>query len=103
VETTNILNVYTNNNQEENVIVIHPNDGLDIGLMNRIYTIKLSLQLLKDINVMTTDWLVDGSIILENNCKTGSIVLSTKLWKSFGKPDNVRIVKNNENIYLLEK
>jgi hypothetical protein len=103
VKTTNILKVYTNNNQEENVIVIHPNDGLDIGLMNSIHTIKFSLRLLKDVDLMTTDWLVDGSIILENNCKTGSIELSTKLWKNFGKPDNVMILKENNNIYLLEE
>ncbi|MBN1696572.1 MAG: hypothetical protein JW881_03560 [Spirochaetales bacterium] len=103
MERTNILKVYTNHNQEENVIIIHPNDGLDIGLMNSSHSIKLSLQLVRDPGPFSSDWMIDGSIMLENGCKTGSIELSTKLWKNFGKPDNLAIVKNNDNIFLMQK
>lgn len=82
------------------MLVIHPNDGFDLGLMSLDY----------DINIITDTSPSDfeagegnttpGHIHLENNCRMGTIELGTKYWKALGSPEKIKLYYNEGKMLL---
>ena len=63
----------TNSLQSENEIIIHPNDGFDLGLMYTNKITKIFLDTLNNMSHANKDRFMNGYIKLENNCQLGSI------------------------------
>lgn len=103
MKNTKKLTVFSNVSLAENEIMINPNDGLDIDLTYTKYYFRIKLNL-KIENAMLTNYdYINGCIILDNNCKSGNIEFSPKLWKRIGKPENVILVHNEKEIFILNR
>ncbi|MBN2440006.1 MAG: hypothetical protein JXJ04_01630 [Spirochaetales bacterium] len=103
LKKTKQLTVYGNVTQAENEIIINPNDGLDIGLTHTKYLRKIILNLKIENSTLTDMDHLDGSIHLANNCKSGTVEFSQKLWKKMGKPLSVILVHKDESIFILNR
>jgi len=80
---TGALKVLSDFNFPEHKVVINPNDGFDIGLM------------------MTAS--MGGHISQKNECRLGTVELSSKLLEKIGSPPRVRLhlVKQSSEPKLL--
>ena len=52
-------------------IVVHPNDGFDLGLMNTGYPVKIVYNVSLDAFRQEAGNPVQGNILLENSCRIG--------------------------------
>ena len=89
MKKTSALTVYSQTGQSSNQIVIHPNDGFDLGLMSLNYPADIYSKISVDDFQKGSSQAVTGSIRLENNCRPGTIELGVKYWKELGKPETV--------------
>lgn len=82
-------------------VVIHPNAGFDLGLMQTHYPAKVYMNIpLADFQQEACDP-IQGQIYLENACRKGYTELSQKCWESMGKPDKVLLVYDTNKMLLL--
>ncbi len=84
MQTTDGLNVVTDF-KSKNKITIHPNDGLDIGLMNSSYLMNFSTILTEEKEVF------QGEISLSNDCKHQTIIINPNLWQKIGKLKSIKL------------
>ena len=103
MNNTKKLAVFSNVSQAENEIVINPNDGLDIELTHTKYNFRIKLNLKIENATLTNYEYLNGTVILDNNCRSGTLEFSPKLWKRIGKPENVILVHNEKEIYILNR
>lgn len=71
-----ILNVFGLKND----FALHPNDGADLGLLG--YNTK--------IHMVINGERFEGEIILKNECKSGVVEMSKKMYTRLGCPDQIR-------------
>jgi hypothetical protein len=100
---TKKLNVFGDTSQPENEVVINPNDGLDIGLYNTRHYLTFKLNLKIENSTLTDMDNMDGCLHLDNDCRSGTVIFSQKLWKKMGKPESVILVNKDENIYIVTR
>ena len=103
LKNTKKLAAFGNVAQAENEIVINPNDGLDIVLSFTKHFVSIVL-ILKIENATLTDMeYMSGCILLDNNCRSGTVEFSQKLWKKIGKPQNVILVYKDKSIFIVNR
>jgi len=100
MKKTSSLRVYADLSLPKNRIVIHPNDGFDLGLTDKskLYSIYLNAQ---DRNAAASDAYVHGYIILDNNCNSGTVNINTKIWKNIGKPHKAVLACKGNSVFLI--
>jgi len=69
-------------------IIIHPNDGYDLGMMTDRYTVTM-----KD---KSGD--LAGEVLLKNECNTGTVILNLGFWEEIGKPKKIKLEYKDGNI-----
>ncbi|MBN1214530.1 MAG: hypothetical protein JXA99_03715 [Candidatus Lokiarchaeota archaeon] len=99
MKTSNVLNIETNLFIKDNII-IHPNEGYDLGLLNHSTPVKIFANTTIDIFNLAEEYYTEGTVLLENNCKQGSIQLSKKYWNSIGKPEKVRLFYEGNKVLI---
>lgn len=101
MKKTGMLTVLGQHSQNSSKIVIHPNDGFDLGLMSVKYPVKIFS------NITLTEFQnnskenIEGTIHLENYCRLGTIELATKYWNKIGNPQAV-VLYYDEGRLLIE-
>jgi len=101
MKKTGRLTVLGQHAQNSAKIVIHPNDGFDLGLMSTNYPVKLFSNIsLADFESNSKQH-IDGNIYLENYCRAGTIELATKYWNKIGNPQVV-ILHYDDGRLLIE-
>jgi hypothetical protein len=97
MNSTSPLNVISDFKLKDQMI-IHPNDGADLDLMNISYKVKI-ISLLSD-----NQEKFDGEIFLDNKCKHGNMVLGTTFWQKIGRPHNIKVsISDDKKIIYLSK
>jgi hypothetical protein len=94
--------VYTDLTLPKNRIVIHPNDGFDLGLTNKNKQCVLYLNAHENMTPDNTSG-IPGSIVLDNNCTLGTVSINIQTWKSMGKPHKAILACKGNNIFLITK
>ncbi len=100
---TGFLTVETDIRISRDKLIIHPNDGYDLGLMNRQYDVGMFFNEKIEVFEKSTPATVNGSILLENNCRHGAIAMSKKQWQELGQPEKIMLVYNEGNLLLISK
>jgi hypothetical protein len=100
MKKTGALSVFTDLSLPRNKIVIHPNDGFDLGLTNKSKSCALYLNTQEKGVVESNDY-VPGSIILDNNCNLGTVNINAKIWKTLGKPQKAVLVCKGNSIFFV--
>lgn len=99
MEESGILNVITDLSVGPNII-LHPNDGFDLGLLTYSRKIKLFTNAtIQDFN-NSVGILREGELLLENKCKHNSIIMSSKTWEKMGKPHKVKLFLDNDKLLI---
>ncbi len=83
-------------------VVIHPNDGFDIGLIALSNPVKMFMNCNDGQFLEST---VDHSIVdlsLLNECKPGTIQMHKTIWEKLGKPPKI-VVKYHDGKIMLVK
>lgn len=99
MEESGILNVVTDLSLGSN-IVLHPNDGFDLGLLTYSRKIKLFLNTtIQEFNSESGEF-KEGELLLENKCKHNQVIMSSKAWEKMGKPHKVKLFLNNDKLLI---
>ena len=99
MKNTNVLNIETNLFLKNNII-IHPNTGYDLGILNNSTHVKIFANTSIDAFRIADKYFVEGDIILENKCRQDNIQLSKKYWNSIGKPEKIRLFYEDNKILI---
>lgn len=81
-------------------VVVNPNDGYDLGLMNTAHPVKLHGTAYNPDGTTENGYLLSGRLIQENNCTLGTVVFSTRLYTRLGKPALVRLNRDDANLTI---
>ena len=74
-----------------NRLVVNPNDGYDLGLLNSAHPVKLHGWTNAPNGTSNNGYLFDGQLVQQNDCHLGTVVMSMKLLSQLGKPKSVRL------------
>ena len=91
MKSTDTLLVQTELSLNEN-IVLHPNEGFDLGLMSSANPVKIFYNVTIDVFNKGEDNFIKGSLLLENKCKHGTIKIGNKHWKKMVSPLKIKLV-----------
>ncbi|MBN2652553.1 MAG: hypothetical protein JXR63_09225 [Spirochaetales bacterium] len=103
MQKTRPLSVSVDTKLEKNRMVIHPNEGFDLGLMKLEYDIDVYAT--SDVNSFVANELESekGSIYLENECGNGMIKISMPMWNKLGKPKQAILLADSHRICIVAK
>ncbi len=98
IKHTRDLSVYVDNALAIGELVIHPNDGFDLGLINPRYPMAICNQIsTPGVNSSAHQ----GNILLKNSCRSGTIQVSQKQWELLGKEKTVTLLLKTDTIFIL--
>lgn len=102
---TNPLQIIPVNNLPERIVAIHPNDGDDLNLYTRENPfVLLAGKSINDFTEPNSEALLgDGELHLLNECRLGTLMISTELHKQLSFSDNVILVRNKDKLFLTLK
>jgi hypothetical protein len=100
---TKELLVFENSVQPELMLRINPNDGLDLGLVARENTINFVVREVSAQNTASNVTFENGLVYIDNDCKSGTIQISTKLWKKIGKINKALLAIHGENLLVIPR
>jgi hypothetical protein len=81
-------------------LIIHPNVGFDISLMNTKHPAKIFGNVTIEIFNTGTENFISGHIILSNKCEHDKIFIPNSLWKKIGSPDKVRLYYEDGKVLI---
>ncbi|MFP4384945.1 MAG: hypothetical protein ACLFST_14530 [Spirochaetia bacterium] len=88
MKSTGPLAVIGDYNMKRQDVIIHPNDGYDLGMMTDRYTVMLR----------DGGDAVKGEIFLKNECRTGTVIMNSALWEDIGKPKKLKLNYDDETV-----
>jgi len=99
---TEELTVINDLSLKEYEVVIHPNDGFDLGLLDKHNYIKVfSRNTLEDFKKEDGRYM-PGQLSLANKCHTGTVMISSKHWNSLGKPKMVSLIYHDKKLLITD-
>lgn len=81
-------------------LILHPNEGYDIGLMNTKTQVKIFANVPVEIFNVGDREFINGRIVLSNSCKHKEININHKYWKKIGSPHKVRVFFDDNKILI---
>lgn len=100
MKKTGALNVLGDFSMKDEMLVIHPNDGFDLGMMTTSYPVYIfygcSLSEFEEGKGSNTG----GKILLENKCRLGTLEMGKRAWEKMGKPKKVELFYSEPNIFI---
>ncbi len=82
-------------------LVIHPNDGFDLGMMTREYQVSLCTELPLDKFLGGSDGKVEAARVeLRNECPSQTIQVNPQVWERIGMPSAAIILYDGSRLYL---
>jgi hypothetical protein len=94
------LNVLGDFSMTEDTLVVHPNDGFDLGLMTVSHPVYIYRGISLDDFKAGNGERVSGKIHLKNECRLGTVEMSLKSWEKIGKPKKVQLYYENPNLLI---
>ena len=91
MSSTDFLEVRGTQKVRDNEVVIHPNDGYELGLMQTNYPAQIYLNATQERFESGTGDYINGHILLKNECRTGTIELSQSQCARLGQPSRARL------------
>ena len=91
MKNTGALSTIADTSVPYNKIVINPNDGYDLDLLSKDYLIKAYAGVSLDDFATGEGMVFVGSVVLENSCKLGTVVLNRKTLEQIGRPSKVAL------------
>lgn len=100
MKTSGLLAASGDFKQKKDVIVIHPNDGFDLGLMTTQYEVRIVMGETQEAFQKGSGKAVPGRLLLANDCPNGTIRLNLGQWQELGKPRELRLCCEEDKILV---
>lgn len=102
---TNPLQIIPVNSLAERIVAIHPNDGDDLNLYTRENQfLLLAGESINDLTEQNSDTILgDGELHLLNECRLGTLMVSSRLHKQLRFSNNVILVRDENKLFLTLK
>jgi hypothetical protein len=82
------------------VIIIHPNDGYDLGLISFSNPLRI-LMGGSDEELLSKACEGDsGTLLLKNDCTLATVRMSLSRWKKLGRPQRVRLACHEDRLLV---
>lgn len=91
MKQTSPLQVMADYSFDEKTIVIHPNDGYDLGLMVSEIVVRIFAGVTEDQFNDNSGKHIFGKIHLKNECRMGTVELSKRTVEKLGTPKKLRV------------
>jgi hypothetical protein len=100
MKSTERLSVMGDFTLSRDLILIHPNDGYDLGLLARetpvlIYACESAEEFLSG-----TARSIPGTLVLENSCTLSTVIMNLAWWHELGKPREVTLGYEGEKLLI---
>jgi hypothetical protein len=79
-------------------VVIHPNDGYDLGLLARETAVQIHAGQSEAEAGKAKP--VVGTLVLENDCTLSTVRLNLALWQDLGRPRTVTLSYESEKLFI---
>jgi len=100
LKNTGELNVLADFTMSEDTLVIHPNDGFDLGMMTVSYPVYIYRgATFQDFTEEKGDK-ISGKIHLKNECRMSTLELSKKSYEKLGQPKKVQLFYEEPNLLI---
>lgn len=100
MKKTGALNVLGDFSMKDDILVIHPNDGFDLGLMQTSYSVYIFSGCTFAEFEDGTGNKVGGKILLENKCRSGTVEMGKRVWEKIGKPKKVELLYHETKVFI---
>ena len=100
MKKTNILNVLGDFSMKDDILVVHPNDGFDLGLMITSYPVYIFFGCSLSEFEEGKGEKIGGKILLDNKCRVGTVEMSRRILEKLGKPKKVELFYKEPNILI---
>ena len=101
VKKTGPLTVLSDPHQGEEIVYLNPNDALDLGLMLTTNSHTIVTTVSRDNMLYGNLVFKNGSIIIKNECREGTVEVSLRFWEKIGKIQTLILAFKNDQIYLI--
>jgi hypothetical protein len=102
MKQTEELTVINDLSLKEYEVVIHPNDGFDLGLLDKHNYIKIFSRATIEEFKKEDGHHMPGQLSLANECRSGTVTISSKHWNSLGKPKKVKLFYNANKLLIAD-
>jgi hypothetical protein len=85
---------------KDNTVIIHPNDAFDIGLMTTSHPVYLYSGITLEEFQSGNGEKTNGSVLLKNECRMGTVEINLKRWQKMGKPKHVVIYYEEPHLLI---
>ncbi len=100
MKNTGILNALGDFSMTEDTLVVHPNDGFDLGLMQVSHPVYIYKGIsIADFKENKGDR-ISGKIHLKNECRLGTVEMGLKALEKIGKPKKVQLYYEEPNLLI---
>ena len=100
MKTSGLLAATGDFKQKKDAIVIHPNDGFDLGLMTTKYDVQIVVGETPEAFQKGAGKPVPGTLLLLNECPNGTIRMNLGQWQDMGKPRQLRLCCEADRILI---
>jgi hypothetical protein len=100
LKSTKPLEVFINNKLSTGHLVIHPNDGFDLGLMNNSNRVAVYMNLSTAAKESESSS-QSGEIYLSNSCKSGTLEVSQRQWELMDKRGQVILAMKENSVFIV--
>lgn len=81
-------------------IILHPNEGYDLGLMLPSTPVKIFSNSTIEVFNKAENGFMNGNVLLENKCTPLTIEIAKSFWKKIGSPDKVKLFYKDNKILV---
>ncbi|MBI4977989.1 MAG: hypothetical protein HZC28_10915 [Spirochaetes bacterium] len=101
MKKTEKLKVSFGKDVRANHLVIHPNDGFDLGMMTKEHPVSLCTEIpLEHFLSGAEGHAVPARVELRNECPSRTLQINAKTWEKIGKPDSAVVLYDGSRIFL---
>jgi hypothetical protein len=100
MQSTEHLTVVGDIGLARNLIVIHPNDGYDLGLLSLRTAVRIYTKATVEDFLAERGDSVAGTLLLMNECRLATLRMNLAWWKDLGKPRLVRLACDQGKVLI---
>ena len=83
------------------VLVMHPNDGYDLGLLSTHNPLHIFMDCTLEDFQAGNGTAKTGNIHLKNDCPHSTLRINLAMWNTLGKPRHVKLVCRDHNLLIV--
>lgn len=83
-----------------NQIIVNPNDGYDLDVLAQNLSVRIHAGVSVEAFSSGEGFIMDGSLVQDNTCKLGVVEMNLKTIEQIGKPTEIFIALEGNNILI---